>query len=46
MAISVGSKVGPYEIVSQLGPGGPASARGAVRRELQRGLAVAKEART
>jgi len=41
-----GTRLGPYEILSSLGEGGPASARGGTPRELWRGLAEAKEART
>jgi hypothetical protein len=46
MSLANGVRVGPYEILTPLGAGGPASARGVVPGELRRGLAVAKEART
>jgi hypothetical protein len=46
MPLDAGFRLGPYEILAPLGAGGPASARGESRRELRRGLAVAKEART
>jgi hypothetical protein len=46
MALSPGVTLGPYQIESLVGAGGPASARAVTRRELRRGLAVAKEART
>jgi hypothetical protein len=46
MALSPGTRIGAYEITGLIGAGGPASARESIRRELRRGLAVAKEART
>jgi hypothetical protein len=46
MALTLGSRLGPYEIVSPLGAGGPASARVRIVRELRRGLAIAEEATT
>jgi hypothetical protein len=46
MTLAPGSRVGVYEIREAIGAGGPAYARGVIRRELRRGLALAKEART
>jgi hypothetical protein len=43
MALAAGSRIGPYDIISLLGAGGPAFARGRIWRELRRGLAVAQE---
>jgi hypothetical protein len=45
MPLAVGTRLGPYEILSVLGAGGPASARVKEQRELRRGLAGAKESR-
>ena len=43
MSLATGTRLGPYEIVDQIGAGGPASARGVdLSRELCRGLAEAK----
>jgi hypothetical protein len=41
MALSIGSRLGPYEVLAKLGEGGPAFARAEVTRELRRGLAEA-----
>jgi hypothetical protein len=46
MGLAAGVHLGVYEILSLVGAGGPALARGVEPRELRRGLAVAKEART
>jgi hypothetical protein len=46
MALTPGTRLGAYTIGAPLGIGGPAYARAVARRELRRGLAVAKEART
>jgi hypothetical protein len=44
VALSPGARLGPYEVLSALGAGGPASVRaGLVVRELRRGLAEAKQ---
>ena len=40
MSLTLGTQLGSYEIVSLIGAGGPAYARGEVR-ELRRGLAEA-----
>ena len=41
MALTSGTRLGPYAITAQIGVGGPASVR-LTSRELRRGLAVAK----
>jgi hypothetical protein len=46
MALSPGVTLGPYQIESLVGAGGPAAPRAGSRRGRRRGLAVAKEART
>ena len=44
MTLSLGTRLGPYEILSPLGTGGPSSARDRLApRELWRGLAVAQQ---
>ena len=44
MALSGGTRLGPYEILAAIGAGGSASVRGILRiRELRRDLAEAKE---
>ena len=40
MNLTPGSRLGPFEVLSLLGAGGPASVR--AKRELRRGLAVAQ----
>ena len=45
MSLAAGTRLGPYEIQSAIGAGGPAFARGRTMCELRRGLAVA-QART
>ena len=42
MSLTAGQRIGPYEIVSALGAGGPAYARVGLARELRRGLAEAQ----
>jgi hypothetical protein len=42
MSLVAGTRLGPYEIQSAIGAGGPASARAENGRELRRGLAGAK----
>ena len=40
----IGKDLGPYRVLERVGAGGPASVRAdEARRELRRGLAVAKE---
>ena len=46
MSLTNGTRLGPYEVVAAIGAGGPAYARTTIPRELRRGLAVAKGART
>ena len=46
MALAGGTRLGPYEIASAFGAGGPPSFAYASTRELRRGHAVAQEART
>jgi len=46
MPLANGTRLGPFEILTALGAGGPASARVQFTGELRRGLAVAKEAST
>jgi len=41
MPLSTGARLGPYEILSAIGEGGPASAHGRVMNALRRGLAEA-----
>ena len=41
MSLVAGTRLGPYEIQSAIGAGGPAFARGGIGRELRRGLAIA-----
>jgi hypothetical protein len=43
MSLVAGTRLGPYEIQSAIGAGGPAFAHGRIGRELRRGLAVARE---
>jgi hypothetical protein len=43
MTVAQGTRLGHYTILSLLGAGGPAFARGESMNELRRGLAVAKE---
>jgi hypothetical protein len=45
MSPSRGQRIGPYEILSDLGAGGPASARARFNGELWRGRAEAKGVR-
>ena len=42
MSLAAGTHLGPYEIQSAIGAGGPAFARGRIWRELRRGLAIAQ----
>jgi hypothetical protein len=46
MSLVAGTRLGPYEIQSAIGAGGPAFARGEIGRELRRGLAIAQERTT
>jgi hypothetical protein len=46
MPLANGTRLGPFEILSAIGAGGPASARVQFSCELRRGFAVAKEAST
>lgn len=44
LALSPGTRLGVYEVIAQIGEGGPASARVTQnQRELRRGLAEARE---
>jgi len=43
MSLTTGTRLGSFEILGPLGPGGPASAHGRTVNELRRGLAEAKE---
>ena len=44
VTLAPGSRIGPYEVLSAIGAGGPASVRGRdVARELRRGLAEAQK---
>ena len=45
-ALTHGTRLGAYEVITAIGAGGPAVARVVTPRELWRGLAVAMEART
>ena len=42
MALALGTRLGPYEVIALLGAGGPASAERDLRSQLWRGLAGAQ----
>jgi hypothetical protein len=42
MALTPGTRLGPYEVIAAIGAGGTASAKRDLRSQLWRGLAVAQ----